>query len=150
MDWTGQTLVNGHVAGGLITPSGIAIPSIPPGGDTILSHDWMPPRPQDFDSISGKLGRIGVCGLARIQTTNVGADYGMTFVEQDTTKVNVLNNNNIVTRNFVLLNLSNTTTPNTKTIVVVGNTGTGNGSGTQGKFTIQLATENQIHPWSPW
>lgn len=141
-DWNGSTTLNNLAAGGIITPNGISIPSILPGKDTILSHSWFPPKPQDYDSLSGILDRIDVCGLARIQTAFT-SPYGMTFPEVAATKENVLNNNKVVTRNFVLINLSTTPTPSTyKTVVVVGNT-----KNTPKTYTIQMATENQLQPY---
>ncbi len=107
-EWIGNSTLPGTSlpAGGAITPpSGIPIPSIAPGAETILTHDWLPPKPQDFDT-SGLLDRIDVCALARIETMQPG--LGMAFPEFDTTKVNVRNNNNIVTRNFVSINFDDT------------------------------------------
>lgn len=143
-DWIGTSpQINGHNVGDDINPGGTAIPAIAPGRDTILSHNWMPPKPQDYDT-SGLLDTIHVCALARIQTSTTGPNFGMTFTEIDTTKVNVLKNNKIVTRNFVSLNLETGHTPTPKTTgVVVGNPGT-IGSGT---FTLQIITENQLHPY---
>lgn len=139
-DWIGNTTINGHVAGGKITGSGIPIPPLDPGDETILSYDWNPPRPQDFDTTGAQ--RIDVCALARIQTdTSQNNDYGMTFTEVDTNTVNVRNNNNIATRNFVTHNLSSTNNPTTRVVVIVGNT-----SGSSSGFDIEMITDNQISP----
>src|SRR3546814_3320651 len=74
----------------------------------------------------------------------------MTFQEIDTTKVNVLNNNNIVTRNFVSINL-NPPGPPVVTPVIIGNPSGGGTGGTPpkgvGTFTMQIATENQLQPY---
>src|SRR3546814_11306783 len=86
--WPGTAALAGDY---IASPGGILIPSIPPGGQTILSHNWVPPIPQEFDTT---LTRIDVCALARI-INRQGPPHGMTFQEIDTTKVNVLNNNNI-------------------------------------------------------
>lgn len=141
-DWIGNSTLPGTSlpAGGAVTPpAGIPIPSIKPGGELILTHPWLPPKPQDFDT-SGMLQRIDVCGLARIETMEAG--MGMAFPEIDTTKVNVVNNNNIVTRNFVSINLS---APKRTTGVVVGNPSDASGVG--GPFTLEIITENQLQPY---
>lgn len=149
-DWTGQTKINSLDAGGRITPAnGIAIGAIAPGGQAILSYPWQPPVPQDFDST---LNRMAVCALARI-FGNQGPPYGMTFGEIDTTKVNVRNNNNVVTRNFESINLNppGPIPPVVITPVIIGNPSGGGTGGNPtkgpGTFSMQLITENQLQPY---
>ena len=140
-DWVGNSTLPGInlPAGGRITPiSGIPIPSIDPGAERILSKDWIPPRPQDFDT-SGMLTRIDVCALARI--TTLDSDLGLAFPEIDTTKVNVRNNNNIVTRNFASINLSGS--HNTGGVVVSDPSS----SAVAPTITVEVTTENQLHPF---
>lgn len=150
-DWIGGGSIKGipppptgPFTGGEITPStGIPIPPLAVGEDTILTHPWTPPNPHDFDT-TGLLNRIEVCALARIDIGLFGPNYGMKFPEVDTTKVNVLNNNNIVTRNFVSINLRTgpVTNPPANGIVVI-NPRTGGNS----NVTVQLITENQLLPY---
>src|SRR3546814_5036761 len=76
----------------------------------------------------------------------------MTFQEVETSKVNILNNTNLVTRNFVSLNMSiGTPNPPTRTGVVIRNPSGGNTSGNPpkgaGTFSVELLTENQAHPF---
>lgn len=149
-DWIGNGSIVGIPSppapppGGRITPSnGIAIPALGIGEDTILTHDWTPPDPSDFDT-TGTLTQIDVCALARIQTNQFAPNFGITFTEIDTTKVNVLNNNNIVTRNFVSIDLKTGPTPPPPTTgVVIINPRTGGSTTT----TIQIITENQLLPY---
>jgi len=149
-DWIGNGNIIGipsppaPAPGGRITPTtGIPIPALAIGEDTILTHSWTPPNPHDFDT-TGLLGHIEVCALARIQTNQFAPNYGITHTEIDTTKVNVLNNNNIVTRNFVSINVRKgpVSNPPASGIVVI-NPRTGGGS----NVTVQLITENQLMPY---
>src|SRR3546814_7128449 len=106
-----------------------------------------PPRSTRTDTLLPytTLFRSDVCALARI-INRQGPPHGMTFQEIDTTKVNVLNNNNIVTRNFVSINL-NPPGPPVVTPVIIGNPSGGGTGGTPpkgvGTFTMQIATDNQ-------
>lgn len=146
-DWTGNApQINGHKVGELINIGGTSIPSITPGNEQILSAPWLPPKPQDYDT-SGLVDTIHVCALARIETLG-GPNKGMKFAEIDTTRVNVRNNNNIVTRNFVSLNMqTGPMAPPVSTPVVIGNPASGNPPKGSGNFTIQLITQNQLQPY---
>ncbi len=146
-DWTGTSpQINGHNVGELINPGGTSIPSITPGGESILSAQWMAPKPQDFDT-TGLLDTIHVCALARIETLG-GPNNGIKFPEIDTTKVNVRNNNNLVTRNFVSLSIGvDSFAPPVTTPVVIGNPASGVPPKGSGNFTVQLITENQLQPY---
>lgn len=146
-DWTGTSpQINGHDVGELINPGGTPIPSIPAGDEQILFAPWMPPKPQDYDT-SGILDTIHVCALARIETLG-GPNNGIKFHEIDTTKVNVRNNNNIVTRNFVSLNLqTGPMAPPVTTPIVIGNPSSGTPPKGSGNFTVQLITQNQLQPY---
>jgi hypothetical protein len=149
-DWIGNGSIIGIPSppapppGGRITPpTGIPIPALAVGEDTILTHDWTPPNPRDYDT-TGLLNHIDVCALARIQIDQHGPNFGMKFPEIDTTKVNVINNNNIVTRNFVSINMrTGPVSPPPVTGIVVGNPRTGGNS----NVTVQLITENQLLPY---
>ncbi len=149
-DWIGNGSIIGIPSppapppGGEITPAtGMPIPALAVGEDTILTHPWTPPNPHDFDT-TGLLNRIDVCALARIDIGLSGPNFGMKFPEIDTTKVNVLNNNNIVTRNFVSINVRTGPVTNPPaTGIVVSNPRTGGNS----NVTVQLITENQLLPY---
>jgi len=104
-DWT-TTVVTG--TGGLPQPGGreitnspIAIPVIQPGGEWVASHAWNPVRPQDYNA---SINSVDVCFLARIEES-ASAPFGMTFAEQTLVKDNIINNNNIATRNFLVRDL---------------------------------------------
>jgi hypothetical protein len=112
-NWIGRYItVNGVsvLAGDEITPpgapaqGGIPLPIIQPGFDTVISQWWKPQNPIMYGNDT-----VEVCGLARIETTN-SRPYGMAFTEDTvgTISTNVRNNNNIVTRNMILLNLGRT------------------------------------------
>lgn len=108
-DWDGTTQVASSGAplpslipgGGEITSGGpINIAPLPPGSSTVLVHPWFPTRPEDFD---GSPKTVDACLLARIEDP-----HGMTIPEVFGTSVkpNILNNNNIITRNLVITNLN--------------------------------------------
>ncbi|MFB2119230.1 S8 family serine peptidase, partial [Parapedobacter sp. 2B3] len=147
-DWAGtSSAINGQPPGGFI--GNVPIPALAPGASTILSHDWIPPNPTLYDT-TNLLTRIDICALARI-TGSSSSPFGMTFAEIDTSKVNILNNNNLVTKNFVSLNLT-IGSPNTpSTGVVIRNPSGGNTPGNPpkgtGSFSVELATQNQLAPF---
>jgi len=71
------------------------------GADTTLDAAWEPPHPSWYDTSSyynAEKAKHPLCILSRIVTCGE-SPYGMTHEEMDSTGRNVINNNNIVTRN---------------------------------------------------
>ncbi|HYG14627.1 MAG TPA: PKD domain-containing protein [Bacteroidia bacterium] len=93
------------------------------GASTIFNMGWNPPNPAWYytskEFSSGRLSHP-ICILARIVTCPDPA-YGMTIPEIEPTGDNVINNNNIVTRNTDVYDSigSNRTTP--EYVLTVGN-----------------------------
>jgi hypothetical protein len=96
----------------ITTGSGITIPVLQPGDNTVISQAWYPPKPQDYAGTPPP-NSFDLCLLARIEepfyvTGSVYHTFGMNIPEIYGTGVgvNVRNNNNIATRNMVLTNLN--------------------------------------------
>lgn len=86
--------------------------SIPSGGTIILDFPWDPPAPAKYKEISNCSGRLDVCLLARIvkvaATSNTIQDKsitGLTTSEDIGLSSNVKNNNNIFTKNLMIVDL---------------------------------------------
>lgn len=115
--WNGIQLINGFSAGGeLTTPytgfnssntyatgQGFRIPALAPGQTYIIDAKWTPVNP----SIYGGLTDNVVCFLGRIATPG-DPMYNENPGPNAPIQPNVTNNNNIVTRNTKLVNLSGT------------------------------------------
>lgn len=86
-------------AGGEITPSeGIPIPAISSGDFMVMTHQWTPPNPADFPSVSGD---PMICFLARIESEQdpIIAEINGPIAG------NVRNSNNIATINTTLIDI---------------------------------------------
>ena len=126
IDWTtGEIIVKGTPwpAGKEITEGApLKISALNPGGSTIIGRKWIPPRPQDYIPGLGKDKEFPVCLYARIEESPT-YPFGMTFrenIELNTNPIpfvwskaplvdhalreNIINNNNIVTRNLIVVN----------------------------------------------
>lgn len=136
-DWDTATF-NGFVAGKELTGTGITIGAIAAGADTVIAQSWIPPRPQNYDP---NLTSVEVCFLGRIEDGHNAADVtggGMTFPEVSNVSTNVRNNNNIVTRNTFVWNLSGYLRSYHQ--VGIGNTGTASQT-----FNFAIATGKHYH-----
>jgi hypothetical protein len=98
--------------GSRINTTPIIIPSIAPGDSFTYYASWSPPNPEWYytyvDGVKtypSSTKGLSLCVLARIQECNQ-YPYGMTIAEHMDTlvRVNVKNNNNIVTRNLRVQN----------------------------------------------
>ena len=88
--------------GGLIGT--INIPAgIPPGGSQILSINWTPPDPSNYNCFGAD--KTHFCLLARI-LTDLNSPFGMTFPETSDLWLNVKNNNNIAWKNVSITDLN--------------------------------------------
>jgi hypothetical protein len=115
--WAGDWTINDMMgtaglmpAGREITPplTGLAIAPLDPGDKQVIVQTWRPQRPSDYTTGS----ELAVCGLARIEEDR--PDLGMHATEGSVTKVNVTNNNNVITRNMVVVNLGRKGTGGTR------------------------------------
>ncbi len=95
------------VVPGTTNPSPISIPSIPPGGEVVLTQNWKPLNPDicyplGTNGIFNNFSEPMICFLARI----VSLDDPITNEQlMSPIKPNVQNNNNIATVNTHLVNL---------------------------------------------
>ncbi len=100
-DWTTTEIQGKYTsnmrAGGEITPN-LLVPSLGPGEDIILSRAWYPPKPDSFQNAGDG---VPLCLLARLYDSTNG-NKGLSEINGNV-KPNVVNNNNIVTRNLQLL-----------------------------------------------
>ena len=103
-DWTIATIIGSSgqpvAAGGEITTTPISIPVIQPGSEWITNLPWYPIEPEAYDST---INSVDVCFLSRITESDF-SPFGMTFSEVEQVKTNIINNNNIATRNFIVTN----------------------------------------------
>jgi len=134
-DWDTATY-NGWPAGLEITSGGpIRIDSLAPGQDTVYSIGWIPPRPQNYNDT---LKDVEACLLARIEDGhNPLTTDSMSYVEVPRISTNVINNNNIVTRNLTVYNLSGFKMP-------IHQVGIGNSEASQQIFNIDIATDKHF------
>ncbi len=101
----------------------LAIPSINPGDRIQLHKSWVPPVPTNYYPGTTVMG---LCFLARILDGHNPSDpSGMTSPEGPGLSSDVRNNNNIVTRNTMVVNASNYAPQ--ITWLKVGNSGPQNG-----------------------
>jgi hypothetical protein len=143
VDWTSTNVIGTgglSVAGGReITASPnapIAVPQLEPGEAFIANLPWYPIAPNAYDP---SLSAVDVCFLARI-TESSTAPYGMTTAEVVLAKTNILNNNNIVTRNFSLTDFRPGDYRQRRQVLV------GNAESFTRNFDIQLINERAINP----
>jgi len=115
--WNGTRLINGYSAGGELTipytgfnPSnsyataqGFKIPPIAPGQEYIIDAKWTPVDPAIYGGHSDNV----ICFLGRITSAN-DPMFNENPGPNAPLEPNVVNNNNIVTRNARLVNLSGT------------------------------------------
>jgi hypothetical protein len=142
-DWTTTDVdgTNGWVPGGReITDNygndPVYIPELEPGDEIIVSLPWYPVMPEDYDPT---INKVDVCFLARI-TEDDSYPYGMSFDEVEDVKPNAINNNNIVTRNFIVTNFY----PGNEMkrhMVFFANT-----ADTAAMFHLELINESTINP----
>jgi hypothetical protein len=142
-DWTTTNVIGtggASVAGGreiTVSPnSPIAIPQLAPGDEFIANLPWYPIAPNAYDP---SLSAVDVCFLARV-TESSTAPYGMTTAEVVLAKTNILNNNNIVTRNFSVTDFRPGDYRQRRQVRV------GNAHGFTRNFDIQLINERAINP----
>lgn len=115
-DWDGTTHVASNSSyspilpptipgGGYITNGSpvlpVKIPIIAPGDSFITAVPWYPMEPQKYQ---GGPSSVDVCFLGRILETNL-PNNGISFPEVARSATNVNNNNNIVTKNLMMVNL---------------------------------------------
>ena len=105
--------INGCPVGGEITADAnansvpIVIPSITPGGSSTFTHPWKPQNPNCYPlntpgGVFNSSNDPMICYLARIDSDEdpiIGESFGMI-------KPNIINSNNIATRNSYLIKLS--------------------------------------------
>ena len=104
--WTDRMFTNYlvHSTANGLAISAMSIPALAPGETTVLHSSWTPPNALDYDPSAA----TELCFLSRIvdgETTNVD---GMRIPEvyTGTISANVRNNNNIVTLNSSIVNVS--------------------------------------------
>lgn len=150
-DWTGGTFVPGStspsvVAGGQIGQPLLVPDSLQPGTSTILRAGWMPARPDEFagDPYPTPLTEVDACILARVIESRPMGPWGG-WVEMplnETTgsnvKRNVVRNNNIATKNLLIVNLE-ADRPKRRQIWV------GNAESAAHNFTLQFINDRAIH-----
>lgn len=142
-DWTTTNVIG---TGGLSVPGGreitaspnapIAIPVLAPGDEFVTNLPWYPIAPEEYDP---SLSSVDVCFLARITEDNT-APYGMAFSEVVLAKTNILNNNNIVTRNFSVTNFRPGNFRDRRQVFV------GNAEAEKCSFDLQIINERTINP----
>jgi len=134
-DWDTATF-NGWPAGLEITSnSPIYIDSLLPGQAAIYSIGWIPPRPQNYND---SFKDVEACLLARIEDGhNPLTSDSMTFVEVPRISTNVINNNNIVTRNLTVFNVNGYKMP-------IHQVGIGNSESSAQFFNIDIATDKHF------
>ncbi len=128
----------GHIVKGgdeITYGSPLAIGPLDPGQSTILNHTWYPPQPESF---AGSPHTVDVCLLARIEDS-----HGFTIAENlnQTVKYNVINNNNIITRNLIVTNLN----PLNK--VISHQIDIANAETIRKTFNLQLINDRIISPY---
>lgn len=125
-----------------ITTTPIDIPVIQPGDATLITKGWRPQDPSLYGPLIGPpLQQLDACVLARIEESS-SYPYGMAINEiGGNVKHNVLNNNNIITRNFVIRDLAEGDKSPLQHLVLVANAEL-----TTENYTIQLINDRAIHP----
>lgn len=108
LSWHYDTIANGFYNPnyGQTFPMGseigiIGISGLDSAQNITIDTTWSPPNPQLYDTSSyynAEKVKHPLCLLSRIVTCDA-EPYGMTFPEEEATGENVINNNNIVTRN---------------------------------------------------
>jgi hypothetical protein len=88
----------GALIGTINIPAGIV-----GGGSQILSINWTPPDPSDYNCFGADKSHF--CILARIETETT-APFGMTFPETTDLWLNTKNNNNIAWKNVSITDLN--------------------------------------------
>ena len=99
-DWMNNGIYGNEITNdGLMNPSPIIIPSIPPGQSILVRVPWCPPNPANYSGVDP----YHICLLARITGNNI-APYGddIRFIETSNIWHNVSDNNNIIWRNTYL------------------------------------------------
>jgi hypothetical protein len=109
--WNGNlTFPNGSIMGNQV--GSVTIPSIPAGGETIVSMPFLVPNPQNYYNTAAENWHF--CLIARIISSN----DPMTFPETLALVPNVLNNNNIGWVNITIVDVAANYTNGT---IAVGN-----------------------------
>lgn len=137
--------VTANNTGGFIGPE-LAIPSLQPGQEAILSHGWKPNAPNFYDASANT---IAACLLARIieyipPPPPFGGYTPAPMAIPEVTGVvskNVRNNNNIVTRNLIIEDAVAGNRPYPKQSIDLANAET-----VAHNFDIQLISERYINP----
>jgi len=143
-DWTGAAPFDslGATGGFIGSTAGIPIPSLHPGDSFIFSVPWHPINPSLY---KGQPKTTDICALARIWEKDMPYNgyHGMYAFEVPHTSENIINNNNIVTRNFADVLLGHSGTPPFITRrVYVGNTGIASQT-----FSVQMRTDKDIYKY---
>lgn len=134
-------------------PDGVQIPDIPAGGSVLVEIPWTPPNPQDYFPPDCTTGNpyMELCFLSRIvDYHNVTGPTactpdGMTYCEltTGTETANVVNNNNIATRNTSIAYVDHL--PAIRHHVIIA----GNGGLTEAPFNIEMVNDAVLHSGSP-
>ena len=142
-DWNGNNYIQGASSliptGGVIS-SGFFFPVINPGDAAILRKAWR--MPYGIRSVDTTATTMAVCGLAKMR--EVGKpNFGLfQSALSANTSDDVDSNNNIVTRNMVVVTLANQTPWKTfETIPLIVN----NPDTLIRNYTLQLITDKDIH-----
>lgn len=149
-DWRSSMVpgISAMQPGGLeITPvaTGIPLPVIQPGAETIIHQEWYPINPALYE---GAPTSFDVCFLARIEEVHTYKPlpigwraWGMAYSEvfDRGIKENVRNNNNIVTRNTVLTNLRPDNLKTAKHQLTIAN-----GDNVARTFSFEFASERSV------
>lgn len=102
-------------------------------GDIMTYHQaWYPANPASF--VTGAT-QVDACFLARID------DGHITYPETTRVKTNIINNNNIVTRNFIIVNLNHQHPSAPPHIIYLAN-----GENIAQAFNFNIATDNFFNP----
>lgn len=136
-DWVNGGGAN-PATGGEIFSASMQIPAIPAGQSITLVRGWRPPKPESYG-----LTQVDVCVLARIEEAPA-YPFGMALREDSNinVKVNVINNNNICTRNLVVENKN----PGNKNTSTVHQVEVASAEHINRSFSIRVSTEKDNNP----
>lgn len=142
-DWTTNMMMgtNDSVPTGReIKPNDtLYIPSLNVGQDTVLTIAWNPPDPADYTTNPDN--QVALCILARI-LNNSTSPYGLnekTHPDTAHLKYNILQNNNIATRNMMLVDYNFITRSHTITSFIA------NAEPSAGVFSLQFMNYRDVH-----
>lgn len=119
--WNGSTFINGTVAGEEIKTAGLGyadyvilggvdkgyeVPALAPGQEVIITAKWYPPDPATYNDPTRIGANAMICFLGRIDDPVQDPMYSELSSATTSTGRNIKYNNNIVTRNSNLTNMS--------------------------------------------